>query len=223
MQLAPSEDGHREDAEQEQETPKPAACRPVNPVVRRGRKGHDGVGGHYERHREGIAVIPRRVSALVAAAALAAVLVPASSTDSTFTDTEVAASAVTAIVVPAPVIDTCTASSVLVSLSLVPRVELTWPYGTGGYVGADARYYNSSVGAGNLAPVALGNGVSTTGPVSGTFTTTFQGSLLGGLLGGSGDVGVAAANSSGWRSLISSARATFPLLIGTGGCTITNA
>lgn len=168
-------------------------------------------------------MIRRRIGALVAAAALAAVLVPASYTDATFTDAEVAASALTAIVVPAPVIDTCTASSVLVSLNLVPRIVLTWHYATAGYAGANARYYNSNSGVGGLAPVSPGNGVSTTGPVGGTFTTTFQGSLLGGLLGGSGDVGVATVHSSGWRSLISSARATFPLLIGAGTCTITNA
>ena len=164
-------------------------------------------------------------SALAAAlaAVLAAVLVPASYTDASFTDSEVAASAVTAFVVPAPVIDTCTASSVLVGLSLVPRVVITWRYPTAGYTGTNARYYNSSSGVGGLTPVSPGNGVNTTGPSGGIFTSTFQGSLLGGLLGGSGDVGVATAHSSGWRSLISSARATFPALVGTGTCTITNA
>ncbi|MDJ0338429.1 hypothetical protein [Cryobacterium sp. PH31-O1] len=138
-------------------------------------------------------------------------------------NSKVAASTVTAIVVPAPVIDTCTASSVLVSLSLVPRVVLTWHYPTGGYVATNARYYNSNSGIAGLTLVSLGSGVSTTGPVTGTYTSTFTGSLLGGLLGGSGDVGVATAHSSGWRSLISSAHATFPLLVGTGTCTIANA
>ncbi|MDJ0376917.1 hypothetical protein [Cryobacterium sp. PH31-L1] len=171
-------------------------------------------------------MIPRQLGVLVIAAALASVLVPAGAhwTDATFTDAEHASSALTALVVPAPVIDTCTASSVLVSVSLVaPRVVLTWHYPTAGYTAGNARYYNSNSGVGGLTPVALGSGVSTTGPMTGTYTTTFEGSLLGGLLGGSGDVGVAAAHASGWRSLISSAHATFPLLAGAGTCTIANA
>ena len=143
-------------------------------------------------------------------------------TDASFSDTEFTASVLTASIVPAPVIDTCTASSVLVGLSLVPRVVLTWHYPTTGYAAANARYYNSNSGVGGLSPVSPGSGVSTSGPVGVTFTTTFQGSLLGGLLGGSGDVGIAAAHSSGWRSLISSARATFPVLVGTGTCSISN-
>ena len=52
-----------------------------------------------------------------------------------------------------------------------------------------------------LAEVSLGSGVSTSEPVSGTFTSTCEGALLGGLLGGAGDVGVAAAHSSGLAHL----------------------
>lgn len=144
-------------------------------------------------------------------------------TDATFTDSEFAASTVTAAVVPAPVIDSCTATSALVSLSLTPRVVLTWHYPTTGYDETDARYLNSDSGTAGWVSVSPGNGASTSGPVNGTFTTTFQGRLLDGLLGGSGDVGIAAAHSSGWRSLISSAHATFPLMVGTGTCTISNA
>ncbi|SDN38836.1 hypothetical protein SAMN05216368_105113 [Cryobacterium flavum] len=65
--------------------------------------------------RPASAMIARQL-VLAVAALLAAALVPADSrwTDATFTDSEFVASAVTAIVVPAPVIDTCTAASVLV-------------------------------------------------------------------------------------------------------------
>lgn len=143
-------------------------------------------------------------------------------TEASFADAEHATATLTAFVVPAPVIDTCVASSLLVSLSLTPRIRITWHYPVTGFTGSDARYYFSSSGILGLASVSLGNGVTTTGPSSGTYTSTFQGSLLGGLLGGTADVGVAAVHSSGWVSLVSSAHGTFPLLIGTGTCTISN-
>ncbi|SDN38865.1 hypothetical protein SAMN05216368_105114 [Cryobacterium flavum] len=83
----------------------------------------------------------------------------------------------------------------------MPRIVLTWHYPTTGYAAANARYYKSNTGFGGLIEVSLGSGVSTSEPVSGTFTSTFEGALLGGLLGGAGDVGVAAAHSSGLAHL----------------------
>lgn len=164
----------------------------------------------------------RRLAA--AAAVTLALLLGASGpgrAEAAWSDSEhVSSVAMTALTVPAPVLDTCVASSVLVSLSLTPRVVVTWHYPSGPYDGTNARYYNSDSGILGLSLIALGSGVTTTGPVSGTYTSTFQGNLLSGLLGGSADVGIATAHASGWTSLISSAHATFPLLIGAGTCTI---
>ena len=138
-----------------------------------------------------------------------------------FTDSEHATStALTAIVVPAPIIDTCVAQTVLVVLTLTPRVTITWHYPTAGYTGTNARYWYYDTGLLTLVSVSLGSGVTTSGPVSGTYTSVYQGSLLAGLLGGSADVGVSAAHSSGWLSTVSMAHANFPLLVGTGTCTI---
>ncbi|KGJ79683.1 hypothetical protein GY21_04475 [Cryobacterium roopkundense] len=164
----------------------------------------------------------RRVALTVAGLALVISVTPGL-TEATWADSEHGSSVtMTALTIPAPFFDTCTASSVLVSLSLTPRVVVTWHYPSGMYDGTNARYYNSDSGILGLTPISLGSGVTTTGPVSGTYTSTFQGNLLSGLLGGSADVGISTTHSSGWTSLISSGHATFPLLVGAGTCTITN-
>ncbi|TFD46203.1 hypothetical protein E3T55_17525 [Cryobacterium frigoriphilum] len=145
-------------------------------------------------------------------------------TEAAFTDAEHGTSvALTAIVVPAPIIDTCVAQTLLLSLVLTPRVTITWHYPTAGYTGANARYFYSDTGLLGLISVPLGSGVTTTGPSSGTYTSTFQGTLLAGILGGSADIGLGAAHASGWVSPVSTAHATFPLLVGTGSCVISNA
>lgn len=159
--------------------------------------------------------------------ALSLTLLTVSSTEPTlaaWTTTEYAASgALTAFTVPAPIIDTCTARSVLVGLSLVPRVVVVWHYPTARYSSTNARYVNSNSGPNGFVPVAPANAVATTGPSGGQYTSTFQGALLGGLLGGTGWVGVATYDPMGWTSKISYGTATFPLLVGLGTCTATNA
>ncbi|KFF59788.1 hypothetical protein JF66_08935 [Cryobacterium sp. MLB-32] len=168
--------------------------------------------------------VTRRTAAVTAAALLLLLShTTPGVTDATWADSEHASSVtMTALTVPAPFFDTCTASSVLVVLSLTPRVVVTWHYPSGTYDGTNARYYNSDSGILGLTLISLGSGVTTTGPVSGTYTSTFQGSLLSGLLGGTGDVGISTTHASGWTSLISSGHASFPLLVGAGTCTITN-
>ncbi|MFC5929229.1 hypothetical protein D6T64_02945 [Cryobacterium melibiosiphilum] len=145
-------------------------------------------------------------------------------TEAAFTDAEHGTSvALTAIVVPAPIIDTCLSQMLLLSLTLTPRVTITWHYPTAGYTGANARYFYYDTGLLRLVAVNLGSGVTTTGPSAGTYTSVFQGSLLAGLLAGEADVGLAAAHSSGWVSGVSMVHANYPLIAGTGTCTITNA
>lgn len=162
-----------------------------------------------------------RASLAVCAVFLVASVPPATTT-AAWTDAEHSTAGFSALVVPAPVIDSCTAQSVLVNLSLRPRVILTWHYPSSGYTRANAQYW-SGTSVANLVPVSEGNGVSTTGPDPGPYTSTFQGGLLSGLLGGSADVGVSAGHASGWSSKTSTVRATFPLLVGSGTCVITNA
>jgi hypothetical protein len=159
----------------------------------------------------------------VAAAALSLSAVPSATTAATWTDADNASGSFQALTVPAPIIDSCTAQSILVNLSLRPRVTITWHYPTTGYTTANAQYSWSATGLANLAVLTEGNGVSTTGPVAGVYTSTFQGGLLSGLLGASADIGISTGHPSGWVSKKSTAHATFPLLVGTGTCTITNA
>lgn len=165
----------------------------------------------------------RLMTAVVAAAALLIALVPPTATAATWTDAEHVSGSFQALTVPAPVIDSCTAESVLVNLSLRPRVTLTWHYPSTGYTLANAQFWWSATGLANMASVTGGNGVSTTGPAAGVYTSTFQGGLLSGLLGGSADVGLTTLHGSGWTSKMSTAHATFPLVLGTGTCAITNA
>ncbi|WP_411731216.1 hypothetical protein [Paeniglutamicibacter sp.] len=169
--------------------------------------------------------LPNRLricASLVVCAGLLVASVPPASTTATWTDAEHSSAGFSALEVPAPVIDSCTAQSVLVNLSLRPRVTLTWHYPSTGYTRANAQYW-SGTSVANLAPVSDGNGVSTTGLDPGPYTSTFQGGLLAGLLGGSADVGLSAGHASGWSSKTSTVRATFPLLVGSGTCVITNA
>ncbi|MBV1777833.1 hypothetical protein KRR55_01755 [Paeniglutamicibacter sp. ABSL32-1] len=165
----------------------------------------------------------RRLGAAAAmCAGLLVALVPPAATTAAWTDAEHSSAGFAALVVPAPVIDSCTAESVLVNLSLRPRVILTWHYPSVGYTRAGAQYW-SGTSVANLAQVSEGNGLSTTGADPGPYTSTFQGGLLAGLLGGTAHVGISAGHASGWSSKISTARATFPLLVGSGSCVITNA
>lgn len=153
----------------------------------------------------------------VAAAALTLSLVPPTATTAIWTDTEHTSGNFRALTVPAPVILTCTARNVS---GPSPRVTLTWSYPSTGYTRANARFWWSASGMGNMASVTEGNGVSTTGPVAEVYTSTFEGGFLSGLLGGSADVGLTAVHASRWTSKMSTAHATFS---GTGTCAITNA
>lgn len=164
-----------------------------------------------------------RATIVAVAAVVVALAPPPTATVAAWTDAEHASGNFQALTVPAPIIDTCTARSVLVNLSLTPRVTLTWHYPSTDYTSANAQYWWSDSGILGLIGVTIGSGVSTTGPVGGVYTSTFQGSLLSGLLGGSADVGLSTGHTSGWSSKTSTAHATFPLLVGTGTCTITNA
>jgi hypothetical protein len=143
----------------------------------------------------------------------------AESTEAAWTRPQNATGSMSAMTVPKPITTSCTASSVLVGLSLTPRLVVRW-VPAAGYLSTAAEYSYST--SGGLVNIPLGSGVTTTGPIAGVYTSTFNGGALGGLLGGQADAAISTTHTSGWASAPSTVHATFPLLLGDGTCTITS-
>ncbi|MEO8094390.1 MAG: hypothetical protein ABI632_05570 [Pseudolysinimonas sp.] len=116
-----------------------------------------------------------------------------------------------------PAILTCTSKNVFL---VGGEVTITWSYPTtiAASPAPTPAYFFSSVGLLNLTTL-LGTQVTTTGPVSGVYTTKFGSTLLSGLLGGTAYVGVGTVQGT-WASTAATATATIPALVGTGTCTI---
>ncbi len=140
-------------------------------------------------------------------------------TEGAWAQSQAATGSAAAMTVPQPRITSCSASSVLINLSLTPRVVVNWTPASGH--ASTAAVYSLST-SGGLVTIPLGAGATTTGPVGGTYTTTFNAGILGGLLGGQADAGISTLHLSGWTSTPSTVHAVFPLVAGSGTCTITS-
>lgn len=165
----------------------------------------------------------QRCALLVAGAGLLISLVPPTMTAARWTDAEHSSASFKAMTVPAPIIDTCTAESILVSGNLLtPSVTVTWHYPATGYSLDNTKFWAGPTLA-NIQDVSRDGVVSTTGPVAGRYTSTFQGPILGGLLGGSAEIGISTEHTSSWSSEKSTAHITFPLVVGKRSCPFVNA
>ncbi|MCV9996613.1 hypothetical protein OIU93_20400 [Paeniglutamicibacter sp. ZC-3] len=170
----------------------------------------------------------RLCAAIVMCAGLLLSSVSPAATTAAWKNAEHSSADFSALVVPAPIIDSCTAEIGIAGVNLKPRITLIWHYPSTEYALNDAQYWYGDVPAiGSLpvlGPLLYGEEVSTTGTDPGPYTSTFEGGLLTDLLGGTTDVGVSATHESGWSSKVSTARATFPLLLlGEKECDFTNA
>ncbi|WP_156351619.1 hypothetical protein [Agreia sp. Leaf210] len=134
-------------------------------------------------------------------------------TEAAWSDRETANATLVAMTIPKPVVQSCVLTSGLLGANPVVTVKWNFPAGTGYVVPANVAY-GVSEGAvlSNVTVALLGQGVTTSGPAAGTYTTTFSGSLLGGLLGGSYGLYLQTADGTGWRSAWSGSTASMGLL-----------
>jgi hypothetical protein len=117
---------------------------------------------------------------------------------------------------------TCSLSPGLLGTN--PVVTVTWRFPSGSSYTAppNVAYFVAQGGLlGNLVSVLLGSDLSTTGPVSGIYTTKYQAGILGGLLGGSYGVYLQTVDGSQWTSTLASATASMGLLGANPQCVIT--
>ncbi|KQO11244.1 hypothetical protein ASF06_00795 [Agreia sp. Leaf244] len=137
----------------------------------------------------------------------------ADETEASWAEKEVAQTTLTATTVPKPVIQSCVLSPGTLGTSPTITVKWNFPAGTGYAAPANIAYAVAEGGLlPNLTVVLLGQGVTTTGPVAGTYTTTFAASVLGGLLGGSYGLYLQTVDATGWTSVRAGATATMGLL-----------
>jgi hypothetical protein len=159
---------------------------------------------------------------LAAAGLVAAVLVvPPVATEALWQDAEHGAGTVNAATIPPPVmVPPCDLSPGALGATPVITVKWQLPAGTS-YTVADINYYVARGGlTENLTSVLLGTNLTTTGPVSGVYTTQFKSALLGGLLGGSYEVYVETEDPTGWTSKRAAARASMGALGANPSCTV---
>jgi len=134
-------------------------------------------------------------------------------TEAAWTDRESVRTTLTATTIPKPVIQSCVLSPG--TLGANPTITMKWnfPAGAGYAAPANVAYAVAEGGLlSNLTVVVLGQGVSTSGPVSGTYTTTVSSSILGGLLGGSYGLYLQTVDTTGWTSERTGATAAMGLL-----------
>jgi hypothetical protein len=160
------------------------------------------------------------LSLAMTGALLLALTVPVRSgeTLASWNEAEVATGTFAAITVPKAVIASCVASNIVI---VGARITLTWSFSAAGASTADVVYKGGSSLLG-LLPIAIGSGVTTSGPVAGVYTTVFQGGLLSNTLGGPAYVSLQVKGPGTWLSPSSIVRAEMPLLVGPAPCTITN-
>jgi hypothetical protein len=134
-------------------------------------------------------------------------------TEAAWSDRETAKATLEATTIPKPVVQSCVLTTGALGINPVVTVKWNFPAGTG-YVAPANVNYGVSEGAvlSNVTVALLGQGVTTSGPVSGTYTTAFSGSLLAGLLGGSYGLYLRSVDASGWRSAWSGSTASMGLL-----------
>ncbi|WP_423183039.1 hypothetical protein [Arthrobacter sp. NyZ413] len=175
-------------------------------------------------HRAGVSRW-RRFRGSAAAAGLAAVLsVPAGTpaTEASWTDSEFGAGTLTAATIAPPVmISPCALDPGTLGTNPVITVNWRFPAGSAYSAPANVSYFVASGGSlANLTPVALGSNLSTTGPVSGVYTTQFKSGILSGLLGGSYGVYLQTKDGSGWVSTLAVANASMGLVGSNPTCAV---
>ena len=143
----------------------------------------------------------RLTRAVLAAAAVVGLLAIGSArpvpTEAGWTRTDITTAAAATITIPPPSLSGCTASGGVLGLN--PSVVITWSLPPGTY----AFPANIAFGAGQASLgslIAVGSGVTTTGPSGGVYTSTYSSGLLTGLLGGTFTVALWTVDSSGWTS-----------------------
>lgn len=150
----------------------------------------------------------RMVSAIAGAALLAVVTISGGQwTVASWGDQEFGSGTFAAKVIAPPVITSCYLLAGAQGLS--PSISITWnfPDGTGYVTPGNVLYFKASGGVlTGLTPVPVSS-LTSSGPVSGNFTTVFGSALLSGLLGGSYLVGLR-DSENGWSSTLSSWTAT---------------
>ncbi|KQZ08884.1 hypothetical protein ASD23_11095 [Agromyces sp. Root1464] len=141
-------------------------------------------------------------------------------TDAAWSGPEQATGSFAALTVPRPVLGpTCTLVPGLAGLTPVITVTWTVPAGSG-FTSANAQYGVGDLSGLELVVGPLLGSVTTTGPVSGVYTTKFDSGLLSGLLGGTKSVAVRFVHSSGWTSAWSQANASMGLAGTNPQCTV---
>ena len=134
-------------------------------------------------------------------------------TEAAWSDREMAKATLEATTIPKPVVQSCVLTTGALGVNPVVTVKWNFPAGTG-YAAPANVAYGVSEGAllSNVTVALLGQGVTTSGPVAGTYTTAFSGSLLAGLLGGSYGLYLRSVDATGWRSAWSGSTASMGLL-----------
>lgn len=166
--------------------------------------------------------IPRAAPLLIGCAILLAVGAAGSATptDAAWSDAETATGSFAALTVARPALGaTCTLVPGLAGLSPVITVTWTVPAGSG-FTSANAQYGVGDLSGLEVVVGPLLGSVTTTGPVSGVYTTKFGSGLLSGLLGGTKSVAVRFVHSSGWTSAWSQANASMGLAGTNPQCTV---
>lgn len=170
------------------------------------------------------AVMKRRwlvvVGLLIVAGSLA--IAPVKQTVASWTDSEYATGSFVATVIQPPVMTGCSLSPGLLGTNPVITVTWQFPLHTPTYVTpGNAAYFVAQSGLlTNLTSVLLGTNLTTTGPVSGVYTTQFRSGILGGLLGGSYGVYLQTVDASGWTSTLAAALASMGLAGINPQCTV---
>ena len=140
-------------------------------------------------------------------------------TEAAWSDRETANATLAANTIAKPVIQNCDLNTGLAGINPVITMKWNFPAGTTYVAPANIRYSLAEGGVlSNLTIALLGRGVTTTGPVAGTYTTTFSGSLLGNLLGGSYGIYLQTVDSTGWISTRAGATASMGLLGANRSC-----
>ncbi|HEY9366737.1 MAG TPA: hypothetical protein VIP55_08900 [Agromyces sp.] len=169
----------------------------------------------------------RRSAAGAAAAVIVSALIlstgalgSAMETDAAWSGPEQGTGTFSALTVPRPVLGpTCTLVPGLAGLS--PVITVTWTVpASSGFTTANAQYGVGDLSGLEVIVGPLLGSVTTTGPVSGVYTTKFGSGLLSGLLGGTKSVAVRFVHSSGWTSAWSQANASMGLAGANPQCTV---
>jgi hypothetical protein len=135
---------------------------------------------------------------------------PVGQTEAAWVDTMFANGTLTAAIIPAPIMEApCDLTAGLGGSDPVITINWHFPAGTSYAVPSNIVYFVSKGGLLNpITDVILpSQNLTTTGPVSGTYTTKVRSGLLGSLLGGTYAISLQTKDASGWTSRVATANA----------------